>query len=31
MCIRDRSYVCAYFTSLDTEATKVSDIQEVIF
>lgn len=25
------SYVCAYFTSLDTEATKVSDIQEVIF
>ena len=25
------SYVCAYFTSLDTEATTVSDIQEVIF
>ena len=25
------SYVCVYFTSLDTEATKVSDIQEVIF
>ena len=25
------SYVCAYFTSLDTEATKVSDIQEVVF
>ena len=25
------SYVCAYFTSLDTEATKVTDIQEVIF
>ncbi len=25
------SYVCAYFTSLSTEATKVSNIQEVVF
>lgn len=25
------SYVCAYFTSVNTEATKVSPIQEVSF